>query len=511
LADELRVETSRVSTASDSLMHILPADALIAYAGVPPQNDDDRNGGVSRLLALADGARALGLLPDSGRIFADIGSAFPLLGTYPHALALLDISTKQVGPESHRLASLQAVLILRTGENTDPVVRRIERFLLAYTNDQVSRIVPVQQEMRDAQSGATFTLSYHRLTDSRWPTWIAVEWGRVGDLYVIGVGQGAWPRCARAILGEAPSLGRNAWFERAFADCRGADARIHVYLNAAGVTDRLDESTGGVSSRVWTELGMAAVERRYWTADQTDRAVNIFQASQTDGQYSFVQLTSPTSNAGDARATIPDQAERYAIVRLNAGRTIDSLVRAYLSARSPDVRAMIADWWVDFQSRAGVDARNELLDPIGDTAVLHTWPPHPLGLSILSTMLFEIRGDPIAFRKALDALLETPSLPTTQPASRPTRSPFSSGWRKTHDGIWYYQRGMVVILGMAVAERWLVVSFSPEAVRDNFRVLAARPGDAADDSEMTESRIGETGHPMAETGGDIGTNEPRSD
>lgn len=470
-----------------ALIQTLPADTLVAYAGRGASSGDRETGAIQRLFVLVDTARRLGLWPQQGRGIADVGAALPLLGAYPHALALLDVSIRQLGPGSFRLNELEAVLALRTGGNHAPVVQRIGQFILSYTNDQVSRISDIRFDPFDEQSSGSGGLVYHRLTDRRWPAWVVVEWGAVGETYLIGVGRGVWERAASSALGIEPSLGDDEWFQRAYADCGGAGAHVQLMLNIAGIVFHLQDDAAEVTAQVRSELGMGRSDRRYWAVGREDRAITILSAGLTGDRYWLEPISDPRSFRPEHLALVPPEADRFSVMRTHLGRGISSAVRAYLAARSPRAREALAEWWKDFQIRAGVDAQRHLLDRFGDTTVLHTWPAHPLGLPFLCTFLFEIRGDPAEFRNSLNALFATSLRATTQPTTRPERSPFSSGLKRTEDGIWYYQAGVLVVLGLAVQDRWLVVSFSPEAVRANVNFLRTRRGAPLDSQPASDS------------------------
>jgi hypothetical protein len=156
-------------------LDLLPADVMFAYAGIPDRHSRQKGSAIKSFLALADGARQLGLWPNKGRTFADVLSAFPLLGEYPHVLALLDVTSREVRPGSYRLNDMQAAVLLRCGGNVEPIEMLIRRLILSYTNDRVARIEDVSFTMGGETSVHGASLCYHRLTDDRLDDWAVCE------------------------------------------------------------------------------------------------------------------------------------------------------------------------------------------------------------------------------------------------------------------------------------------------------------------------------------------------
>ena len=475
----------------------LPVEVMFAYAGRPAGDSDQPASAARGFLAMADGARQLGLWPRKGREFADVVSALPLLGEYPHAVALLDLTIRQLRPGSYRLNDMQAVLLLRCGGQVEPVERRIRQFLLSYTNDQVSRVTEVEFFPTGGVEGADTSMPYQRLTDSRLPEWAVWEWGRVDDLYIIGFGAGAWERAARAAVGADPALGTDRWFARAYSDCRGAEANVVVLLDPTRIRRRLEWVAQDTLERVLGALEMGDYQRSLWTVGRVDRAITFYTARLAEGRYRFTAISDPASFRPEHLAVVPAQAEHLAVLRFNLGRWLPRVVRAYVESRSEQRRSGMRAWWEGYQGELNIDVQADVLDQLGGTTVLHTYPPHPLGLPFLCTFLFEIKGEAARLEQTLGKLLgPTPSpatqSPATQPATQPaaTRPAPKPSWleaRRTSDGIWYWQAGMFVVVGVGVYDDWLVVSFSPQAVRENLAFLRARGsvGPASDPAAPT--------------------------
>ncbi|UCG33478.1 MAG: hypothetical protein JSU68_02360 [Phycisphaerales bacterium] len=455
---------------------LLPADAMAVYAGRPVATTDHQPSTAAGFLALAGTARQMGLWPRGGRHYADMLSALPLLGRYPHAGALLDVTVSPIGADSHRLNTLHAVVLVRCGEEVELIERRIAYAIRAYTNDQVSHVEQVDWRPDSSLGGPDTPITYHRLLDSRLPEWAACEWGPIDDLYIVGFGTGTWEHAARAATGQAPSLGADPWFRQAYADCRGPDAQIAVLLDPLRIRDRIGQTAPDPADRVIGALQMNRYQKSLHTFGRLERAITCYSASSIDGQYTFTPVSDPHAFRSEHLALIPPEAEHYAIMRWSLARWLPRVVRAYVASRSEQHRATINTWWDDLQTELSINVQQDLLDQLGETTVLHTYPPHPLGVPFLCTFLFEIKGDPARVERTLARLLTPVSTPDTQSASQPAapsdRKPCILQARRA-DGIWYWQAGIFAVLGLGVDDNWLVLSFSPEAVRQNLAYLRA--------------------------------------
>jgi hypothetical protein len=499
--DESATTSQAIRAHAPSPIAQLPADVMAVYAGRPVATPGDQPSAAGGFLALAATARQVGLWPESGRQYADILSTLPLLGRYPHALALLDVTIREIGGGSHRLDTLHAVLLLRCGDDAGPIEQRIAYFIRAYTNDQVCRVEQVEWRPGSPRGLPDTPITYHRLLDSRLPDWAACEWGRVDDLYIVSFGAGTWEHAARAVTGEAPSLGTDPWFRRAYADCRGPDAQIAVLLDPPRFRERIGRTAPEPVDRVIDALQMNRYQKSLYTFGRLERAITCYSAVSIDGQYVFAPVSDPDAFRPEQLALIPPEAEHYAIMRWSLARWLPRIVGAYVASRSDQTRATINTWWDDLQAELGINVQQDLLDQLGDTTVLHTYPPHPLGVPFLCTFLFEINGDPTRVEHALAKLLAPVATPDTQPASQPVvpseRKPGILQARRTSDGIWYWQAGFFAVLGLGVDDNWLVLSFSPEAVRQNLAYL--RTARTASATQATKGAAGAHSSPAVES------------
>ncbi len=97
---------------------------------------------------------------------------------------------------------------------------------------------------------------------------------------------------------------------------------------------------------------------------------------------------------------------------------------------------------------------------------MHDYPPHVLRLALARTFLFPISGDATVLRDRLDRLFEHLSgIEDLPPIPQLRHDP---------DGVWYLFVGLAGP-AFTVTDDWLVVSFSPRAVREVVDGLHPRP------------------------------------
>jgi hypothetical protein len=128
------------------------------------------------------------------------------------------------------------------------------------------------------------------------------------------------------------------------------------------------------------------------------------------------------------------------------------------------LRATVDRIWSQVQERGQFDVERDLLAHLGDHAVLHNDPPHPLRIPIAVTALIEIRDEPAVVRKTLDGVC-TAFRDELDQAAAEGRGPPPITLHREDDGLWYMQYGPIAGPAWIVTERFLVTSWSPRARR----------------------------------------------
>ena len=133
------------------------------------------------------------------------------------------------------------------------------------------------------------------------------------------------------------------------------------------------------------------------------------------------------------------------------------------------------------EQELGLETDADLLDHLGQYVILHTYPPHPFRVPFMFTALVAI-DNPDSVRSAIDALMSAWQRHLAEKQARTGRSWFSLRVIRGQDGIWYLRAGLNGP-AVGVADRWLVISYSPEAVRANLRFLARASADMPNPSQ----------------------------
>jgi len=469
---------------ASGLLGAIPSDAMAVYIGRPVQEGRRSGSAMDWLLTAAQLAAQMGTLPQQGRLLADIGGALPLFGTYPHAIVLLDISAKALRPGSYRLNSLQVAMLFETGGRNEPVAGQIQRMLSGYTNSEFARLTRVCRGQD----------TYYRLADSRLPPWAVWQWGRLDDLFVIGLGAGAFERIrsahrrmvrpdasrpaatssSRPVASQpaACCLADDPWFRKAHRWCQGNTAVIEWTIDFRRIQQRLAEVMRGRPEQVIHAINAQDVHRGLWTVATRGRAIASYSMLRVGQRDVFVPVSDPASFDPAHLAAVPAQAGHYAILQIPVADWIRNIRNGYLASQRPEKRELLRRRWARLERELGIDTDLQLLGHLGEHVVVHTYPPHPLGVPVLCTVLFEIKDEPAAVRATLAALLSAcRQYLADLAASRPDAVLVPRLVRR-EDGIWFVQAGVFIGPALAVTDRWIVLSFSPTAVRANLDHLA---------------------------------------
>ena len=126
------------------------------------------------------------------------------------------------------------------------------------------------------------------------------------------------------------------------------------------------------------------------------------------------------------------------------------------------------------EASAGLSIEKDILSHLTGPVVVHNYPPHALKLPLAWTILVPIDGDPTALRNHLDRFLEVIRQKLLQKNTVQLR--------RDSNGVWYIQYGLTGP-ALTVTDRWLMVSFSPEALRQNLALLSIVPDEGGSTSQ----------------------------
>jgi len=451
------------------LNQCLPGNVMAAYFGrpspTPAQGPQTQT--LNQLAMWIMTLKSMGIIPQEGQIFADIAATLPMLGQRPYAIALLDISAKELAPGSYRLKDMRAVLIVDTQGSQVAYDRRIRDLLATYTDAENGRIEALQ----------IGEVGYHRLTDRRLTDWAVIEWAAVGDLLIVSVGQGAFEQVIDHVVRDTVSLAKDPWFQFAHRRCRGPAGKIEIDADLGHLKARLNEIIVGRTFNVLRELKLHDTQRLLWTLGFEGRALRSeIMTRESNNRNRYQILVGKELATPEVLAAIPAQASSYAVFRFPLADGFKQARQAYLNSRSFDARQRLSNGWARMEEEFGFDVESGLIEHLGDHLIIHTYPAHPMGLPILSTIWIQHKGPTSAVAQTVNRMMAAwQNYMNTPTETAP--SIFSPRINRTEDGIWFLQLGLI---GPAVAltDEWIVISFSPYAVRTNvahLQTLPARP------------------------------------
>ena len=475
------------------LTDLLPADSLVVYVAKPlaileavgsGDNTTQPAATGSALTAILAFLNVSGLLADEGQVYADIAAALPLFGRFEHAVALLDISSHVVAQAatapaddndiSLRLERLRGVVILRCQDEGRAVLEQLNRLAGRYTNAEVALLEKME-------AGG---FRYQRLTDERLPGWAVWEWGRIADFFVVGFGNGAFERVAATYRGESSALTQHEWYRAACRRLDGDQALASCFLALASLKEELGPAAEGRYARVMAALQADRTSYDLWTIGLNDRALTWYRCYRRDREDVVRRYSDPPSYPQRHREIIPPNARHHAIIKVPTRWLVDNLPKAWVAARSEGQAQTWSRVWARLEQETGIDIDGNLISHLGEHVVLFDYPPHPLRVPFALTIAFEI-DDRAPVEAAVDAILSAWSRYLDERARRSRTPLLRVKVRHARDGLWYLQAG---ILGPAlkVTDRYIVLSWSPQALRDALEFVA--PGDGVPQPRPAEAR-----------------------
>lgn len=444
-----------------ALVDAVPRDVVAAWFNAGPEEGGAAGAGSAFGVAaeVVDRATEVGLLSKVGlsvRAWMDGLLVTSVLLEHPHAVVLFDIRAAPRADGGHELASLHAAVIIHTGGPDAAIDRRIQHLLNTYTNSDESVL------SQDTRAGrVTYTLA-----DRRLPDWAKIQWGRRGDLYVAAIGDGCYRRVIDVLEKRSPSLSADAWFAEAFGQAGGASASAACYVRFDAARKGADNLLVKKIDRVQTVLHLDAAERGFWTLARAGRAFEANAFLRRSGEDDLVAIAGGRFFSEKVpRSTIPDQATGYVVLNGDSRGLFHMICEAYLASRSIAAQQKSQAFWGNVEKGAGVDIDRDIFSRLGRPLVIHDYPRHALQLPLAWTLVVPVDGDAEALRRHVDRLLEF--------AAKEYLKAGVTRLRHDPDGVWSISWG-ISGPALVVTDRWLIVSFSPYAVRQNMVHLIGR-------------------------------------
>ncbi|MCG3131495.1 MAG: hypothetical protein FLDDKLPJ_02288 [Phycisphaerae bacterium] len=441
---------------------IVPADAAAAVALSPSQAEVDaafapQDVAVQTILQIA---RQVGVMLDadgSVRLWTDVVAGLFQLVRYPLAAAVLDARVIERADGGHELARMQAVLVVDTGGGHQPVENLIRHLLATYTNQDRTTL-----RTREGEAWVAGGVGYE-LRDDRLPGWATLTWGAVGNRYVIALGEGAVERLLACAADPGRSLSRTTWVTEAERTCRVTGTEFRLYADL----DRLaDGQPAGFRARLRTWLNLLDVpeaRRAFVTVSRQGRVVESSAFVREGNADRLIRIADHAFLKTWGYDLIPSDATAFAVADVNFRRLPWNGWEAYVASRSPAAAAALRDALAGIEKRSGVSFRDDVLSRVGDRIVIHDFPVHALRLPVARTIYVPIEKDPEVVAEKLDRFMQALAAATGHPEN-------PSPLRREPDGLWYWHFGLQGP-AMKVCGDWIILSYSPFAVRENERRL----------------------------------------
>ena len=461
----LAVASGSAAAIPPSLPDAIPQDTVVAFF-VDARPEQPEPTSVASTLGVAtflmDQISRFGLfgsLDAECRGWMDGLASLSLLRDHPHAVALFDVRAGKLKDGGHRLAGVNAALVVHTAGDNAKIEQRIQQLLNTHTNSDESRLATTTSDGRPI-----FTFR-----DRRLPDWFVVNWGVVGDYYVVALGEGSFQKIVDVLDERAQSLAADAWFKKAFDKVRGPKAFFAITARFDRIEAAADTDLAKKIARVRKAVQLEDVERGVWSVVFDDRAVRAQGIVRRGGRSDPQSLTTLQIGGVAPERLIPADATAYAMLDVAPQRFLNGLSEAYLASRSLNARESSRRYWRELQREAEVSIERDIVSRLGRGVVIHNAPPHPLRLPLMWTLWLPIQREPETLHAGIDRLFKA--------WQHQLANDGMLRLRKDADGVWYLFFGINgPALGMT--DRWLVISFSPPAVRQSIaflKTLAAEP------------------------------------
>lgn len=440
---------------------------MAVYFGRPSPDmlNAPQGGAIQQLSGWIITLKAMGVIPEQGRVLADVIGTLPLLSRRPHAIMLLDVTSRKIVDDVYRLNTMQSAVVIDNQGIDVEIDRRVRDLLATYTDMTVARI---ERKQRGA-------LTYYRLTDSRLPDWAVMEWGTHDKQFVAGLGEGAFGKVLDTLEKKSPALADDAWYAEAHEKCHGANSGIELFVDLGRIRRRVGEVVQGKPEQVLRRLNLQDAVTLLWTVGFDGPALHSEAMGRGEGgKDHYVMLTGPAVTDPKVAGLIPPEVTRYAAFKMPLPRAVKGAREAYIESQSLNNQDNIHLLWARVEREFGFDIDRDLVDRLGEDLVFHNWPPHPLGIPLLCTIWASYTGDRASMVAQLDRIMEAAQELMSQPfaQSRPANA-LAPRLVRDPDGIWYVQLGLIGP-AIGVADGWLVIAYSKEAVRQNLSYLDQR-------------------------------------
>jgi hypothetical protein len=455
-------------------LELVPAESLLCWLGQPLPDTQPVGEGPSTLQTLVElGTRLAGSAGAKldGKLQVTIRATemLSLAVRYPHALSLIDVSAKPKAgdPAGVEVDRLRFALIVRNEGHNEPFLRIVQKVV----NEQTDSGKATLERKRYG------TWTYQELRDDRLPAWSVIAWGALDGHFVLTVGPDVWPLVAKTAAGDTPALSADPWY--AAARLRRVDeALIEIFVDVRAMRARVDPLVGGRASAFFRAWDAQSLVKAHWSLGLEERAL-FCVAHFLTGETTVERMYADPQNRDPRLLPAVPESARYAIYRLPLDRFVRRLSQSLVAVQNWKLRRNIQEVWSGLQRRPDFDIERRFLDRLGSHVVLHNVPPHPLRLPIAVTTLIEIRDGADDVRATVDAICQAYQ-DAMDKAAAEGRGTLPWSFHRDSDGMWHVRFGPLAGPAWIVTERFIVLSWSPTALRTVLSQLDGQTGRAAE-------------------------------
>jgi hypothetical protein len=448
-------------------LDLIPAESLLCWKGRPFPDTQQPPPQSSALATFIDvGTRIAGNSLDrkarlSLRIFEGIGA----MVHYPFSVALIDARAKTTREDhsSSKVDRLRIAAVVKTKAQSQPLRRILQKAINEQTDSGLAQLARKKAER----------WTYTELRDARLPPWCVIAWGQIDEHFVITLGAEVWPLIASVAAGKTGSISKDDWVAE-IRKRRQEEPLIEIMLAAENMRQRLDPFVRGRATAFFEAWRATDSERAFWELGFQERALYCTGTYRQENRTVRRIYADPRFNDERLLQTVPDES-RYAIYNIEMPVFLTRLVSSFYATQSNEARQAAARLWKQIQADLGVDAQRDALDHLGNTVVLHNYPPHPLHLPLAFTSLIEIRSEPRKVRATLNKLC-TAWQAAIEAAAEQTGVASPVQLDHDDDGIWHLQLGPLAGLAWTFTDRFIVTSYSPKALRQYLDKIGGRIG-----------------------------------
>lgn len=434
-------------------LELVPAESLLCWNSNAYPETDRAAAQPSALGTLIEaGARITGTpLRPRAKLALRVAESFSVAIRYPFALAAIDASARpSKSPDSQVVDDLRIALIIQTGGDASPFRRIIQKTANDLTDDGQAKI--------EKLTAGPYT--YEELRDKRIDEPFA--WGEIGGCFVFTYGVGVWPVIASVAEGKRESLAKVEWVSRARADSP-QPRLIEIYAAMREIRRRLDPVVEQRASEFFKAWKADQIDDAAWVLGFEGRGMYCVAHFLSGGEMAKRVYAHPSMASPELLKAVPESA-RFAVYRFPMSTFLPRFFGGYYSTRGEKLRRAAIDVLNRIQAKHKFNVQTDILEHLGDTIVLHNDPPHPLRLPLAFTTLIPIESDAAGVRERVELLLTDWQSYLNEPEADGT--PATATLDRDGDGVWSFRWGPLVGLSWTFTEKFLIISWSPTAVRE---------------------------------------------